>query len=79
MQEVDNQCDLSGLSACLKANLTYMGRISLPQPSLQKVGPLCLLHNSASESQSFGIFVYGRRQCHVSESFLSDRDKKGSK
>lgn len=75
VQEVGSRCDWTG-SVRLKADLTCRGRIAPPQPSLQRADPLCPVHNSASESQPFGIFVYGLRQCRASESFLSDRKYK---
>lgn len=75
VQEVDSQCNWSGSSACSKAELTCMGRIAPRQPSPQRADPFCPAHNSASESQSFGIFVYGLRQCRASESFLRGTDR----
>lgn len=62
-------------SRLVKADLTCTGRIALRRPSLQRTGPLCLLHSTVAESLSSGIFVYGHRRCHVSESFLCGRKK----
>lgn len=60
-------------SCVVKADLTCTGRIALRRPSLQRAGPLCPFHSTVAESLSSGIFVYGRRRCHVSESFLCGR------
>ena len=59
----------------LKVDLTCMGRIALPQPSLQRAGPLGSARSAVAGSLSTCIFVYGHRQCRVSVSFLDGRKK----
>lgn len=57
----------------VEADLTCMGHIALQQPSLQRAGPLCLIHSAVAGSLYTDIFVYGHLQFHVSVSCLYGR------